>query len=191
MCGQPDPADETRLARLQQVLISQAGPAFGLRPELPEDRDFSLRLYGVTREAELARVDWPPAGKQTFVEQQFQAQYQHYRQHYPRALFLLACHQGQPVGRLYLSPGETELRLMDIILMPEWRGQGLGRALLAAVLDWAISNGLDLSLHVEADNPARRWYQRLGFDEVEMRGVYVFMRLKADAQAEAQLKLIS
>jgi GNAT superfamily N-acetyltransferase len=191
MCAQPDPVDETRLTQIQQVLIRQAGPAFGLRPELPEDGDFSQRLYGVTRKAELARVNWPAAAKQAFIEQQFQAQYQHYRQHYPQALFLLVCHQDQPVGRLYLSPGKTELRLMDIILMPELRGQGLGRALLAAVLDWAISDGLDLSLHVEADNPARLWYQRLGFDEVELRGVYVFMRLVADAQAEAQLKLIS
>lgn len=189
MCAQPD--TELRLVRLGQVLGEQAGPEFGLCPESAADREFSRRLYAVTREAELARVDWPPASQQAFVEQQFEAQYQHYRQHYPRALFLLVCHQGQPLGRLYLSPGESELRLMDIILMPEWRGQGLGRALLAAVLDWAIRDELDLSLHVEVDNPARLWYQRLGFAEVELRGVYVFMCLASDAQASAQLKLIS
>ena len=187
------PSDLTfadRLDRLQEVVQQQAGDAFCLRTELPADRAFSQRAYAVTRESELALVDWPAETKSAFVEQQFEAQYRHYRQHYPEALFLLVCHHDQPIGRLYLSQGGTELRLMDIIVLPDWRGKGLGRTLLAAVLNWGIEDALMISLHVEADNPIRHWYRRLGFQEVELRGIYWLMRLEVDALPAAQLKLI-
>ena len=161
-----------------------------MRTELAADRPFSQQAYALTRESELALVDWLPETKSAFVEQQFQAQYRHYRQHYPDAMFLLVCHHGEPIGRIYLRPGATELRLMDIIVLPEWRGKGLGRALLAAVVNWGVGDNLMISLHVEADNPARHWYRRLGFQEMELRGIYWLMRLEVDALPAAQLKLI-
>jgi GNAT superfamily N-acetyltransferase len=139
----------------------------------------------------MARVDWPEATRQAFIAQQFQAQYRHYRSHYPNALFLMVCHADQAIGRLYLSPGSSEMRLMDLIILPAWRQRGLARALLSAVLDWVLGEHLELTLHVEADNPARAWYQRLGFEDVALRGVYWFMRLPAESARAAQLKLIS
>lgn len=48
------------------------------------------------------------------------------------------------------------------------RGQGVGRALMDAVLDTVEGA---VALHVEPDNPARRLYERLGFENkyLEMR----------------------
>ena len=64
------------------------GQQVSLRPELDGDLDLSASLYALTREAELATVDWPDAQKLAFCRQQFDAQHAHYRQHYPKAHFL-------------------------------------------------------------------------------------------------------
>ena len=82
---------------------------------------------------------------------------------------------GEPIGRLYVARWEDEIRIMDIALLPEHRGHGIGTALLRALLDEAAEAGKRLSIHVELNNPARRLYERLGFAPVEERGVYVLM----------------
>lgn len=50
--------------------------------------------------------------------------------------------------------------LLFVGVVPERRGQGLGRALIEAALNETDGG---VKLHVEHDNPARRLYERLGF----------------------------
>ncbi|QOC22937.1 GNAT family N-acetyltransferase [Wenzhouxiangella sp. AB-CW3] len=161
-----------------------------LRPESDADETFLEALYGTTRADEMALVQWPEAQVRQFVGQQFRAQRAHYRRHYPGAAFLVVEKDGQPIGRLYLHTTGRELRLMDILLLPEWRGHGLGRQLLAAVVRMAMDASLPVTLHVEPFNPARRWYQRLGFELLDERGVYWFMRLPAERLAPARQLLV-
>lgn len=162
-----------------------------IRPESPPDLDFQHRLYASTRVAEMALIDWSAADKQAFLLQQSSAQLFHYRQHYPDAAFLVCEQAGKPIGRVYLKSAADELRLMDIALLPEHRGQGLGRILMAAVIETARHDDLPVGLHVEPNNPARSWYLRLGFEPVAEVGVYRFMRLPSDQLSAAQEKLIS
>lgn len=54
-----------------------------------------------------------------------------------------------------------------IAVRAEWRGRGIGTALLEALIAAAASRGLRaLSLSVDRDNPASRLYKRLGFVSV-------------------------
>jgi ribosomal protein S18 acetylase RimI-like enzyme len=86
-----------------------------------------------------------------------------------------------PVGRLYLDRGGREYRVIDIALLPEQRGQGLGGALLRDLMDDAAASGKGLPIHVEKSNRALRLYRRLGFVTVGDRGVHCIMRWTAPA----------
>lgn len=152
--------------------------AHRLRPAGADDRDSLLRVYASTREEELRLVDWSDEQKAAFVRQQFEAQDAYYREHYEPATFDVIEVEGEPAGRLYVARWEEEIRIMDIALLPEHRGRGIGTALLRALLDEAAEAGKRLSIHVELNNPARRLYERLGFAAVEERGVYVLMEAR-------------
>jgi len=141
----------------------------------PADLSFLYRVYASTRAEELAMVDWDAAQKEAFLLQQFNAQHAWYTQNYPGALFHLVHLDEEPIGRLYLHSREKEIRVMDIALLPEYRGRGIGTALLADVLAEGRRGGKTVSIHVEIYNPALRLYSRLGFRPVADRGVYWLM----------------
>ena len=59
------------------------------------------------------------------------------------------------------------------------RGRGLGARLLESLADLARASGFDrLSLSVDAANPARRLYERLGYRELAVEGNAVRMVLE-------------
>ena len=68
---------------------------------------------------------------------------------------------------------------MDIALLPAFRGTGLGSQILSTLQSRARQSGKPLTIHVETNNPARRLYLRLGFEEQEAKGVYLLMRWQA------------
>jgi ribosomal protein S18 acetylase RimI-like enzyme len=141
----------------------------------PEDVSFSEQVYASTRAEELARTDWNDAQKAAFCHQQFTAQDAHYRQHYPGAQFSIIERGGVPAGRLYVARWEKEIRIMDIALLPEHRGAGIGTRVLRELQDEARAAGKALSIHVEKFNPALRLYERLGFRPKEDKNVYLLM----------------
>ena len=148
-----------------------------LRPATAEDRVLLLEVYASTREDELAQTDWSAELKHTFVAQQFEAQDRYYRETtYPHAEYLVILDQGIPAGRLYLNRTARETRIIDIALLPDFRARGLGSSILCALQEECRAAGRDLTIHVERFNPALRLYERLGFDLVEDKGVYLFMK---------------
>jgi predicted GNAT family acetyltransferase len=77
---------------------------------------------------------------------------------------------------------------MDIALLPDFRGAGLGTALLAGLFAEATAAGKTVTIHVEGFNPARRLYERLGFRQIGEHGVYHLMEW---TPGEAQAKTAS
>jgi GNAT superfamily N-acetyltransferase len=145
-----------------------------------------FRIYASTRVDELALTDWDEAQKEAFLRQQFGAQHAHYRQHYPGASFDLILVDGATAGRLYLDRWPDQLRIVDIALLPEWRGRGIGGALLRSILERAAALGLPVTIHVEQFNPALSLYERLGFRPVSMHGVYLLMRWSPEEENDAE-----
>jgi GNAT superfamily N-acetyltransferase len=160
-----------------------AGAAVTLRSERDEDREFLCRLYGSTRAEELAQVPWSDEERERFVRFQFEAQSRFYREQYPGATFEVIEVGGVPAGRLYVVEWTREIRLMDIALLPEHRGGGLGAALLRDLQNRALAAGKAVSVHVERFNPALRLYERLGFRVAEDKGVYLLLEWKPGVAA--------
>lgn len=120
-------------------------------------------------------VDWSEEQKEAFLRFQFEAQHQYYQQQFPDARFDLILLAGEPAGRLYLHRRPDEIRLIDIALLPEHRGRGLGGALMRQILADGEEAGLPVRIHVERNNPALRLYHRLGFESIEDQEVYYLM----------------
>ena len=151
-----------------------------LRPLTPEDTSFLARVYASSRAEELALTSWSEEQKEIFCRRQFDAQAAYYAANYPDALFQVIERDGEPVGRLYVARWEKEIRIVDITLLPEFRGSGIGTKLLRDLQDEARGAGKSLTIHVERFNRALTLYQRLGFRQVEDKGVYLLMRWGAD-----------
>lgn len=143
-----------------------------LRPVTHTDRDFLVEVYGSTREDELDQVAWPPGEREAFVRMQFDAQDASYRSQNPHGAFDVIEVGGRRAGRLYVDRRPAEIRIVDIALLPAFRGAGIGSALVAALQAEAAATGRALTIHVEIHNPAARLYARLGFVVAAERGVY-------------------
>ncbi len=88
--------------------------------------------------------------------------------------FLLAAKKDeQLVGALVMNKTGMQEYIPENILVyvavdSEQRGQGIGRTIIEKALELAEG---DVALHVEYENPAKRLYDRIGFDSkyAEMR----------------------
>lgn len=149
--------------------------AITFRPETEEDLEFLYRLYASLREEELKPVAWSDEQKHAFLRQQFNAQRAHYHGNYASAEYLIIMETEAPIGRLYLHRRPEDVRIMDIALLPEHCGRGIGGLLIRELLDEAGAAGQSVSIHVEINNPAMRLYERLGFKQIDTYGVYHLM----------------
>lgn len=151
---------------------------FGIRyrPFSDEDLPFVSALYASTRREEVAQTGWPAEVQEQFLAQQAAAQHSHYSIHFSDAEWLIVERNGQAIGRLYLRDLPADLHIVDVSLLPDSRGQGIGGAIVADTLALARSRGKGVTIHVELSNPARTLYARLGFETIEKKGAYDLLR---------------
>jgi ribosomal protein S18 acetylase RimI-like enzyme len=140
-------------------------------------------VYDSTREDELRRVPWTDEQKRAFLDMQFDAQKRHYEDYYPDCDFLVIEVEGRAAGRLYVDRAGAAIHLIDIALLPEYRGRGIGTLLLDELLAEARGSGRAIRAYVEHFNPARRLYDRLGFRQVDTNGVYRQLVWRAEEPA--------
>lgn len=143
-----------------------------LRPALAEDRELLLAVYAAGRAEELDQVAWEPGTREAFVRSQFDQQDREYRRANPDGLFDVIEVDGRAAGRLYVDRRPGDLRIVDIALLPDVRGRGLGATILASLQEQARAEGRIVSIHVEVHNRAARLYERLGFVLAADLGVY-------------------
>ncbi len=160
-------------------------PAVTLRPIEQEDEPFLCDVYASTRAEELAAVPWDDAQKAAFLRMQFIAQHRYYQEHYSEASFDIVLVDNEPAGRLYVNRQQEELRVVDIALLPAYRGRAIGSGLLRALQAEAAAAGLPVRIHVERFNPALSLYERLGFTQIADKGVYLFLEWRPAGTASA------
>jgi RimJ/RimL family protein N-acetyltransferase len=149
-------------------------PGITMRPVQESDRDFLFALYAAVRAPEFALLPLPEEQKRHLLNMQFEAQQGAYRAQYPGSTYNLILHDGEPVGRLWLADLPNEIRLVDISLLPEASGSGIGSCLLRRLQAEAAAAAKPIRSSVFRFNAGSlRWHQRLGFrvvaeDEVQL-----------------------
>lgn len=146
-----------------------------LRPVTENDTLFIETVYRSTREAELDLTNWSEQQKNVFSVMQSRAQLAEYKKNYPGAAFQIILYKQKPAGRLYIWENDSEIRLMDITLLPQFRSRGIGTGLLQDLIKKSNDVQKKISLHVEAANPALKLYKRLGFIRIKNNGRHYYM----------------
>ncbi|WGS47683.1 GNAT family N-acetyltransferase (plasmid) [Burkholderia sp. JSH-S8] len=123
------------------------------RAATPADMPFLLSLRKLTMTEHLQRAAMPTDDD---------AHYQRIASHFEDARIL---YDGEVrIGLLKLSRTGDAWHLHQIQILPRHQGNGIGKAVLSRVLDEARRAGATVSLSVLHGNPARRLYERLGFE---------------------------
>ena len=152
-----------------------------LRPVSPGDDQFLLSVYASTRADELAQVQWAPGQKEAFVRWQFELQRKEYDTRYPNARYDVVLVNNQPAGRMWVGEDDTQIRLLDIGLLEEFQNRGVGTVLLKRLISEAKETKKPLRHMVfMLNNNAHRFYERLGFVEIEDVGGYKHMEWQED-----------
>ncbi len=146
-----------------------------LRLATPDDKPFLLSLFASTRSDELALMNVDEKQKQMFLAMQFEAQSRQYASAYPEAESSIILSNADLIGRLLLDRGELEFTLVDVALLPAYRGFGIGTAILQGIAKDAATSGKPVRLHVLASSAAKRLYERLGFSAVGADDAYLEM----------------
>src|SRR5688572_33213884 len=101
---------------------------FSLRPAQPDDEPFLYELYASTRKEEISSYGWDAAQQGAFLTLQFTAQRRHYEMAYPDAEHRIILIEHLPAGRILIFRTQQEILLVDIALLPDHRGHGIGTA---------------------------------------------------------------
>jgi ribosomal protein S18 acetylase RimI-like enzyme len=114
---------------------------------------------------------------------QYEMQRRAYRLQVPNAEYWAIRCDGTGAGRLILNRTSEDIHIVDIGLLPEFQGLGIGSALMAAILEEASQTARSVTLQVERFNPAMQWYERLGFHAVGEAGpIYIDMIWKPESE---------
>jgi ribosomal protein S18 acetylase RimI-like enzyme len=134
-----------------------------LRPMSASDNAFIEGLYKSTRD-DLRMLQADDEFVEALIDFQRHAQIQGYGEMFPNAMYFIAEHQGEPVGRLVLDFGHNDICVVDIALIPAARGKGYGRQMLQVVQLAASKVRMPVVLSVRFDNlNAKALYAGLGF----------------------------
>jgi ribosomal protein S18 acetylase RimI-like enzyme len=85
---------------------------------------------------------------------------------------------GEDVGLLHVEREAQALFLANLQISPAFQNHGLGSAVVRRVMEEARTAGLPLRLQVlKSNQPARRLYERLGFEVTEEGHMHDQMRI--------------
>jgi len=139
-----------------------------LRAAQAKDEAFLRSVHNAGRAWEFAAL----RGKveegvlETVLEQQYSAQHDIYFNSFTLAKYALVEWCGRPIGRLYADFRDAEIRLLDLNILPAYRGRRIGEIVLRGLCGQAAATHVPVTLQVHPFNRARQLYKRLGFKEL-------------------------
>jgi ribosomal protein S18 acetylase RimI-like enzyme len=155
--------------------MSAQEPALTLRLALAADEAFLFALRKATMTEHLTRVGEPAD------DDAHRARLLH-RYDVARVI----CLDGAPAGLLKAYRTDSAWVVVQIQIMPALQGRGVGERALRMVLRAAQADTLPVTLKVLKGNPAKRLYDRLGFEIVDEDETQFYMRRVPRASAEIE-----
>jgi GNAT superfamily N-acetyltransferase len=109
------------------------------------------------------------------MAQQYASQHAAYSSKFPAAHYGVIEYAGKPIGRLYVDYRDDEVRVLDIGILPDYRGHGIGQIVLKGICIEAGMRRLPVRLHVHFLSRARALYDALGFVQTGAEGPHCQM----------------
>ena len=142
-----------------------------LRPVLPKDETFLYQLAYENMFEQLAAWAWDPQYREPLLKMQIVGQNSAYAAEFPNANHGIILLDDKPVGRMILDRGPEIHYLVDITILKQYRGAGIGTRLIQALCTEAEMLRKRVRLQVMVTNRAKGLYERLGFRLIEDRQV--------------------
>ena len=156
--------------------MSRPRVEYSVRPCEETDHEALVAVYASTRASEIAHLPWTAEQADAFVRSQFELQERDWSGRRPRAECSVLIVGGRVVGRLVIDRDGVDLHVVDIALLDETRGLGIGSAIIRELAEEADRDGRGITLFVEEGSRAARFYARLGFVEIDCVGVHRHLR---------------
>jgi ribosomal protein S18 acetylase RimI-like enzyme len=137
-----------------------------------QDDIFLFEVFESTRMEEFIPMNMPEEQLDMLMHMQFRAQQMSYRSQYPSACHRMIQIDDRPAGYIITDHQGEGIRLIFIALLPHFRNQGYG----TAILEQLQQNAPFITLQVAEHNRARQLYRKLGFTEQAESPPYVTMQ---------------
>jgi len=164
-----------------------------LQPLLPANTPGGLSLAAAAEHHEGFAFELKKAAERAAVTQVFgwdeALQYQLHLTEWQECQPLLILMDGIPIGSVLLetiepechpaaeqdSAGSAHSYFSRFFLLPQWQGQGIGSAMLGAVIAWSDKAQRPCRLTSLQGNPVRGLYRRFGFEKLTEDAQFVTM----------------
>jgi ribosomal protein S18 acetylase RimI-like enzyme len=157
-------------------------PPISLRPARQSDEPFLLELFKSVRAPEFAPAALPTAQLDMLLSMQFKAQTGAYQTEYPGSQHSIVLSGETPVGHIWVDRDSAGYRLIDIALLPDCRGRGIGSVLLRQLIADAAAVRAALRCSVAVSNTGSlRFHQRLGFCITSQDPIYYELEYRASS----------
>jgi ribosomal protein S18 acetylase RimI-like enzyme len=130
----------------------------------------------------LKRETMRPYVEQTWGGWEETAQEEFFRRQFVPSNLQAIVIEGRDAGLLHVERDASGVFLANIQISPAFQNRGVGTTIVRELLAEAQAGGTTLRLQVLKTNlPARRLYERLGFEVIEQTGIHYQMRAQVPA----------
>lgn len=149
-----------------------------IRPATDKDDAFLRRVHDAARHWEFETLLQSGQADiyHTIMAQQYKTQHEVYFASYPAAQYGVIQWTDRPIGRLYVNYRDDEVRVLDIAVLPDYRGHGVGEIVLKGICIEAGMRRVPVRLHVHYLSRAQRLYEALGFRQIGIDGPNLSMQ---------------
>jgi GNAT superfamily N-acetyltransferase len=164
-------------------ILTQHG-MLSVRPETggPSEEAFLYLLFASIKAPEMSLMPVDAQQKEFLLQMQYKSMNYTYRNRFPKARFEIVELDRWPIGRVVTDVQKTCVYYVDIALMPQAHGKGIGTALMSAMLAEPRRLGLPARAKVLSHNiPSLRMFERFGFTRVATKVPYVDLEWRSAA----------